>query len=105
MPADTGESAPCLGPYRLLEHIGGGGMGLVFRAEDTRLGRTVAVKLLPPELTRDPVAKARFLQEARSASALDHPNVCSIYEVGETGDFQLYLVMPCYEGETLKQRI
>ena len=96
---------PSLGPYRLLEHIGGGGMGRVYRAEDTRLGRIVALKLLPPDLTRDPLAKARFLQEARSASALDHPNICSIYDVGETSDFQLYLVMPFYGGETLRQRI
>jgi len=80
-------------------------MGVIFRAEDTRLGRTVALKLLPPDLTRDPLAKARFLQEARSASSLDHPNVCSIYEVGETDDLQLYLVMPLYDGETLRQRI
>jgi len=103
--ADPGRIGRSLGPYRLLEHIGGGGMGLVYRAEDTRLGRTVAVKLLAPELTRDPRAKARFLQEARLASALDHPNICSIYEAGETEDLQLYLVMPCYEGETLRDRI
>lgn len=94
-----------LGPYRLLEHIGGGGMGVVYRAEDTRLQRIVALKLLPPELTRDPIAKARFFQEARTASALDHPNICSIYEIGETADLQLYLVMPCYDGETLRERI
>ena len=78
---------------------------MIWRAEDTRLGRTVALKLLPAELAQDPRSKARFLQEARAASALDHPNVCSIYEVGETADLQLYLVMPCYDGETLDDLI
>lgn len=94
-----------VGPYRLQGKIGRGGMGVVWRAEDTRLGRTVALKVLPAELAREPKSKARFLQEARATSALDHPNVCSIYEVGETADLQLYLVMPCYEGETLDDRL
>jgi serine/threonine protein kinase/Tol biopolymer transport system component len=94
-----------VGPYRIGEVLGGGGMGIVYRAEDTRLGRSVALKFLPPELTRDPVSKARFLQEARTASALDHPNVCTIYDVGETDEHQLYLAMPCYEGETLRRKI
>lgn len=93
------------GPYRIGELIGGGGMGVVYRAQDRRLGRNVAIKVLPPELTRDPVAKARFLQEARAASALDHPNLCTVYEVGEAGASQLYLAMPCYDGETLRNRI
>ncbi|MFL6293397.1 MAG: LpqB family beta-propeller domain-containing protein [Thermoanaerobaculia bacterium] len=87
------------------EHIGGGGMGVVYKAEDSRLERTVALKFLPPELTRDPVAKARFLQEARAASALEHPNICTIHEVDETGDGQLYLAMPAYDGETLKRKV
>ena len=91
--------------YRILEHIGGGGMGVVYKAEDLRLSRTVALKFLPPELTRDPEAKARFLQEARAASGLDHPNICTIHEVGETDDGQLYLAMPHYEGEILRQKI
>jgi serine/threonine protein kinase/tetratricopeptide (TPR) repeat protein/TolB-like protein len=94
-----------VGPYRILEHLGGGGMGIVYRAEHVRLGRVVALKLLPPELNRDPLAKARFLQEARTASALDHPNLCTIYDVGETEGLELYIAMPCYEGETLRERI
>ena len=91
--------------YEVLESIGGGGMGVVYKALDTRLGRTVALKFLPPELTRDPDAKERFLQEARAASALDHPNVCTIHEIGETEEDQLYLAMACYDGETLRRRI
>ena len=94
-----------LGPYEIVSLIGGGGMGLVYKAQDTRLKRLVALKLLPPELTRDETAKQRFLQEAQAASALDHPNICVIHEINETPDGQLYLVMAYYEGETLKQRI
>jgi Tol biopolymer transport system component len=80
-------------------------MGVVYRAEDTLLGRTVALKFLPPMLTPNPRAKARFLDEARAASALDHPNICTLYEVGETTEGQLFLAMAYYEGETLKQRL
>ena len=80
-------------------------MGVVYRAQDTRLKRPVALKLLPPELTRDETAKQRFLQEAQAASALDHPNICTIFEINETPDGQLYLVMAYYEGETLKEKI
>ncbi|MFL6262433.1 MAG: protein kinase domain-containing protein [Thermoanaerobaculia bacterium] len=94
-----------LAHYRVLEYTGGGGMGVVYKAEDLRLARTVALKFLPPELTRDPDAKSRFLQEARSASVLDHPNICTIHEVGETDDGRLYLAMPYYDGETLRRRI
>ncbi|HET9212755.1 MAG TPA: protein kinase [Thermoanaerobaculia bacterium] len=94
-----------LAHYRVLEFTGGGGMGVVYKAEDLRLARTVALKFLPPELTRDPEAKSRFLQEARSASVLDHPNICTIHEVGETDDGRLYLAMPYYDGETLRRRI
>jgi serine/threonine protein kinase/Tol biopolymer transport system component len=91
--------------YRILEPLGGGAMGTVYRAEDTRLRRRVALKFLPGELTRDPVAKARFLQEAQAASALDHPNICTVHEVGETADGHLYLAMAAYDGETVKERI
>jgi serine/threonine protein kinase/Tol biopolymer transport system component len=91
--------------YRILEPLGGGAMGTVYEAEDTRLRRRVALKFLPDELTRDPVAKARFLQEAQAASALDHPNICTVHEVGETEDGHLYLAMAAYDGETVKDRI
>jgi serine/threonine protein kinase/Tol biopolymer transport system component len=94
-----------LSQYRIGELLGGGGMGVVYRAEDVHLGRTVALKFLAADLVGDPAAKARFLQEARAASALDHPNICTVYEIGETGENHLYLAMPCYEGETLKARI
>jgi serine/threonine protein kinase/Tol biopolymer transport system component len=94
-----------LAHYRILELAGGGGMGVVYKAEDLRLARPVALKFLPPELTRDPDAKSRFLQEARAASSLDHPNICTIHEVGETEDGQLYLAMPLYDGETLRKRL
>ena len=80
-------------------------MGVVYEATDPRLKRTVAIKLLRPDLTRDETAKQRFLQEAQAASALDHPNICTIHEINETDDGQLYLVMAHYEGETLKERI
>ena len=80
-------------------------MGEVYKAQDTRLKRLVALKLLPPELTRDKAAKQRFLQEAQAASALDHPNICTIHEIDETPDGQFYLVMAYYEGETLKEKI
>ena len=94
-----------LGQYEIVSLIGAGGMGEVYKAQDTRLKRLVALKLLPPELTRDETAKQRFLQEARAASALDHPNICTIHEINETPDGQLYLVMAYYEGETLKEKI
>ena len=80
-------------------------MGVVYTAQDPRLKRQVAIKLLPPDLTRDETAKQRFLQEAQAASALDHPNICTIHEINETDDGQLYLVMAHYAGETLKERI
>ncbi len=94
-----------LGPYEIVAPLGSGGMGVVFTARDPRLGRSVAIKLLPPEGTSDAAAKQRFLHEARAASSLDHPNICTIHEIGETQDGRLYLVMAHYEGETLRERI
>jgi serine/threonine-protein kinase len=91
--------------YKILEELGGGGMGVVYRAEDTRLKRTVALKFLSPELTRDERAKHRFVIEAQAASQLDHPNICAIHDIEETEDGQLFLVLSCYEGETVRQRL
>jgi len=91
--------------YRILARIGGGGMGEVYKAEDSRLRRTVALKFLAPELTRDADAKRRFIHEAQAASALDHPNICSIFDIDETPEGRLFIVMACYDGESLKERI
>ncbi len=82
-----------LGPYAIRSQLGQGGMGVVYLAQDPRLDRQVAIKVLPPDLTRDDIAKQRFLQEAKAASALDHPNICTIHEINETADGQLYVVM------------
>ncbi len=98
-------SGATVGHYQLYERLGKGGMGYVYRAEDTRLGRVVALKFLLFELNDTAEAKSRFLREARAASKLDHPNICTVHEVNETDDGRLYMVMACYEGETLKQRL
>ncbi len=91
--------------YKILEKLGEGGMGVVYKAEDLKLKRIVALKFLPPELTRDAEAKERFIQEAQAASALDHNNICTVYEINETDDGQMFISMACYKGETLKERI
>ncbi len=91
--------------YTIVERLGGGGMGVVFKAEDTRLKRFVALKFLPPELTRDETAKERFLLEAQAASALDHPHVCAIHEIDETPDGQVFICMAFVDGESLRSRL
>ncbi|NOX76561.1 MAG: protein kinase [Gammaproteobacteria bacterium] len=110
LPPPTSLAAPCrlgehIGRYRILENLGSGGMGVVYKALDTRLDRFVALKLLPPHLLGDPLAGQRLMVEAKAASRLDHPTICTVYELGETADDRIYIVMAYCEGEGLEQRL
>ena len=91
--------------YKILERLGSGGMGTVYKARDTKLDRFAALKFLPPHLSRAEEEKNRFIHEAKAASALDHPNICNIYEIDETEDGRLFIAMACDGGESLKDRI
>jgi len=91
--------------YDVVARLGGGGMGVVYAARDTKLGRRVALKFLPPQWSHDESAKQRFMREAQAASATDHPNICTIHDIASTGDGQLFIVMAHYDGETLKSRL
>src|SRR5205814_5078352 len=101
MPLDAGIK---LGPYEIIGPLGAGGMGEVYRAHDTRLGRDVAVKILPAEFCSDPIRKQRFDREARTISGLNHPNICVLHDVGSQNGLD-YLVMEYIEGDTLASRL
>ena len=93
-----------LGPYEIVAPLGAGGLGEVYRAKDTRLGREVAVKVLPQHLTSNPEIRARFEREAKTVSSLNHPHICTLHDVGREGDTD-FLVMELIEGETLAARL
>ena len=91
--------------YEIAAKLGGGGMGVVYQARDTRLGRQVALKFLPPQWSHDDTIKQRFIREAQAASATDHPNICTIHSIESTLDDQMFIVMAHYDGRTLKEKL
>jgi serine/threonine protein kinase/Tfp pilus assembly protein PilF len=104
-PQPDGLLGQTVGPYQVVARVGGGGMGVVYRATDTKLGRTVALKFLPPQWSHDEDARQRFVREAQAASATNHPNICTIHDIETAPDGQLFIVMAYYDGQTLKQRL
>jgi serine/threonine protein kinase len=91
--------------YTIVDAVGQGAMGVVYRADDTRLKRVVALKFLPAEISRDPDAKDRFIREAQAASALQHNNICTVHDIDQTADGQMFIVMDLYSGETLEHKL